>query len=180
MRAGARLGHWLKLLGMVGLLAACASTPDPEPRTAHQARLRVYHGPSVWVYFGDRCDGKDPPVIRAGEGGFSFLVPNKRIGMPQTEDRPSFSFHEYAIPAAQPVTIRTYWQAQLAGGAWERCGPLWTTFEPEPNQDYEVSLKFVSGMCQGVELRKLRVSAEARVLTTPVMPTVPTGRLCFR
>jgi hypothetical protein len=148
-----------------GMLFGCASSPEPTPQSSSQARIRVFHGASAQIYFGDVCDDQPHPVIQAAAGGFSYLVPNKRIGMPQTDDMPTFSYHEYAIPAEQPVTVRMYWQAQV-NGVWESCGPIYKIFWPEINQDYDVSIKFGrSGMCEGIEIRKFTVATDGKIST---------------
>lgn len=150
------------------MISGCASieqTPmilDSEP----QARIRIFHGPSVYLYLGDVCDGNEHPVIHAAAGGFSFLASNKTLAMPRTDDMP-FSYHEYAIPSGKPLTVRMYWQAQNAGGTWERCGPIYTMFTPEAGQDYDTFMKFRGGVCQGVEVRKLMVGAEGKISTMP-------------
>lgn len=163
------------MLMAISALIGCATKSEPAVNTPHQARIRVFHGTGAYIYFGDVCDGKSHPVIHAAAGGFSYFVPNKRIGMPQTDDMPSFSYHEYAIPAEQPVTVKMYWQMQKANGIWDSCGPIYTTFTPEINQDYDVFMKFVSGMCQGVELRKFTVATDGKISTNPA----PTNSLPY-
>jgi len=170
-----RIRLLLTMLVLSNLLLGCASSPEPLPQSAYQARIRVFHGVGSYIYFGDVCDGKSHPVIHAAAGGFSYFVPNKRIGMPQTDDMPSFSYHEYAIPAEQPVTVKMYWQTQKANGVWDSCGPIYTTFTPEANQDYDVFMKFVGGMCQSVELRKFTVATDGKISTNPA----PTNSLPY-
>lgn len=165
----------LLLLG--GLLSGCATTepttmvPDSEPH----ARIRVFHGTSADLYLGDICDGNSHPVIHAAAGGFSYLVRNKTIGMPATDDMP-FSYHEYAIPAGQPVTVKMYWQVQNANGTWQHCGPSHVIFTPEAGHDYDTFMKFSGGVCQGVEVRKFVVGNDGKITTTPA----PLSRLRFQ
>ena len=167
----------LILLFLIGALSGCANT-EPTPLTfgsEQQARIRVFHGTSAYLYLGDVCDGKSHPVIHAAAGGFSYLVRNKTIGMPATDDMP-FSYHEYAIPAGEPVTVRMYWQAQNASGTWEHCGPIHMMFTPEAGHDYDTFMKFRGGVCQGVEVRKFMVGADGKISTTPA----PLNRLPFQ
>ncbi len=151
-----------------GMLSGCANTEQAPPISSSepQARIRVFHGPSAYLYLGDVCDGNEHQVIHAAAGGFSFLSRNKTLGMPRTDDMP-FSYHEYAIPADKPLTVRMYWQAQNASGTWERCGPIYTMFTPEAGQDYDTFMKFRGGVCQGVEVRKFVIDAEGKITTTP-------------
>ncbi|MDX1253533.1 MAG: hypothetical protein IDH49_15035 [Gammaproteobacteria bacterium] len=156
------------LLFIGGMLSSCAAT-EQAPLTFNpdqHARLRVFHGTSAHLYLGDICDGNSHPVIHAAAGGFSYLARNKKIGMPATDDMP-FSYHEYAIPAGQPLTVKMYWQVQNANGTWERCGPSHVIFTPEAGQDYDTFMKFRGGMCQGVEVRKFMVGADGKIATTP-------------
>lgn len=164
---------------LVGLLSACASREqarvpfDPE----REARIRVFHGPSVYIYMGDVCDGSAPPVIHAASGGFSYGVRNIRLGMPVADDTP-WSFHEYVIPAGRSVTVRLHWQAQNAGGRWESCGPTHLRFIPEAGQDYETFMKFRGGTCVGGEVRKL-VKGPGGTITTAFAPlNAPPFRYC--
>jgi hypothetical protein len=162
---------------LAGLLAACASSEqdpgsyDPE----REARIRVFHGPSVYIYLGNICDGRSHPVIHAAVGGFSYAARNRRIGMPVAEDTPR-SFHEYAIPAGKPVTVRLHWQAQNASGSWEHCGPTHLMFTPQAGQDYEAFMRFRGGACQGAESREMEKSPEGAVSTMPA----PLNALPFR
>lgn len=164
-------------LVLAGLLSACATSEQvPSPYgPEREARIRVFHGPSVYIYLGNVCDGSGPPVIHAAAGGFSFAVRNRRIGMPVADDTP-WSFHEYAIPAGKPISVRLHWQAQNASGRWESCGPIHLMFTPEAGQDYETFMKFRGGACQGAEIRKLVKGADGIVSTMPA----PLSALPFR
>ncbi len=165
---------------LTGLLSACASSEQaPAPyEPAREARIRVFHGPSVYIYLGNVCDGGRLPVIHAAAGGFSYAVRNRRIGMPVAEDTP-WSFHEYAIPAGKKsVTVRLHWQAQNASGRWEGCGPIHMMFTPEAGQDYETFMKFRGGACQGAEIRKLVKGPDGIVSTMPAPLNVLPFRYC--
>lgn len=151
---------------LAGLLSACASS-QPAPASydpEREARIRVFHGPSVYIYLGNACDGRSHPVIHAAAGGFSYAIRNRRIGMPVAEDTP-WSFNEYTVPAGEPLTVKMYWQAQNHGGVWTHCGPIHVTFIPDAGHDYEAFMKFRGSLCQGVEIRKLVVDADGRVET---------------
>lgn len=162
---------FILVLILGGTLSSCASMEHTPPTFSPErlARIRVFHGTSAYLYLGDVCDGNSHPAIHAAAGGFSYLVRNKTIGMPSTEDMPSFSYHEYAIPTGQPVTVKMYWQAQNASGTWERCGPIHVMFTPEPGQDYDTFMKFESGVCQGVEVRKFVAKPDGRITTEPAL-----------
>lgn len=165
------------MLILGGTLSSCASMEQTPPTfsSERQARIRVFHGTSAYLYLGDVCDGNSHPAIHAAAGGFSYLVRNKTIGMPATDDMP-FSYHEYAIPAGEPVTVKMYWQAQNASGTWEHCGPIHMMFTPEAGHDYDTFMKFRGGVCQGVEVRKFMVGADGKITTTPA----PLNRLPFQ
>jgi hypothetical protein len=175
--SAARTYSFVLMLIFGGTLSGCANT-EQTPLTfgpEQQARIRVFHGTSAYLYFGDVCDGNSHPVIHAAAGGFSYLVRNKTIGMPATDDMP-FSYHEYAIPAGEPVTVKMYWQAQNASGTWERCGPIHVMFTPESGQDYDTFMEFKGGICQGVEVRKFASKPDGSVTTEPA----PLNDLPFR
>lgn len=174
-----RYSTFVVLLILSNILSSCAIHHEPTITSEHQARIRVFHGTGAYIYFGDVCDGKAHPVIHAAAGGFSYFVPNKTIGMSHTENMPSFSYHEYAIPAEQPVTVKMYWQAQKANGVWDSCGPIYTTFTPEVDQDYDVFMTFGGGMCQGVELRKFIVATDGKISTNPAPINRPPYESCF-
>lgn len=139
------------LLLCVAVLAGCASaTQAPlafDPR--HTARIRVFHGPLVDLHLGYVCDGGRHPVIHAASGGFSFLRPNKTIGMPPTRDMAA-SYSEYVISAGDLVTVKMFWQVQKPNGDWDHCGPIHMLFTPEAGQDYDTFLEMRHGVCQGV------------------------------
>ena len=165
------------LLLLSGVLSGCASTEQAPMMIAaeQQARIRVFHGTSAYLYLGDVCDDSSHPVIHAAAGGFSYLERNKTLGMPATDDMP-FSYNEYAIPAGEPVTVKMYWQLQKASGTWEHCGPIHMMFTPETGHDYDTFMKFRGGVCQGVEVRKFIVNGDGKITTTPA----PLNRLPFR
>lgn len=150
---------------LAGLLSACAGSQPPPASydPEREARIRVFHGPSAYIYLGNVCDGS-PQVIHAAAGGFSFAVRNRRIGMPVAGDTP-WSFNEYAVPAGEPLTVKMYWQAQGHSGVWTHCGPIHVMFIPEAGHDYEAFMKFRGGLCRGVEIRKLVVDADGNIET---------------
>lgn len=175
-QASRQTSRSIPALLLFGLFAACAS-PDPASPAyspERQARIRVFHGTAAYLYLGDICDGNSHPVIHAAAGGFSYLVRNKAIGMPATDDMPR-SYHEYVIPAGELVTVEMYWQAQNASGTWERCGPIHMMFTPEAGHDYDTFMKFRGGVCQGVEVRKFVPDRGGKITTMPV----PLNRLPF-
>ena len=71
------------------MLASCASTPS-EPVSydpATQARIRVFHAGRSYITLGHVCEPGKKESIHAAAGGYSFMVPNKVIGIPRTDDR---------------------------------------------------------------------------------------------
>lgn len=160
------------LFSVTVLGCASADYKSPEFDASKHARIRVFLGTKVDIYFGDVCRGGASGVIHASEGGYSYLARSRRVGMPRTEPMLSSFYHEYVIPAARPVTIRIYWQVQFPNNTWQSCGPIYTLFTPEPGQDYETYMKFdtgffKSGACQGVEVRKFVPDGGGKIKTVP-------------
>lgn len=168
-----RYGCWF----LVGLLAGCGSTPSsaPDYDPATQARIRVFHVGSVYLILGDICQDQSPEWVHASAGGFSYLVPNRTLGMPRTDDMPTFSFHEFAIPAGKTVTIRHFWQVQTASGGWLSCGPTHLSFRPEAGVDYDTFMRFNQGACVGGALRQFRPTDDGKT-TVQRLPVIPFSR----
>lgn len=164
-------------IGFLTILQGCATSSDVQNKfdPTTQARIRVFHGTAAYLYLGDACDNDTHQVIHAGNGGFSYLALNKRIGMPVTDDIP-FSYNEYVVPANKPLTVKMYWQAQNAGGTWEYCGPSYTIFTPRPGQDYDTSMEFRRGVCQGVRVRQIVPLDGGKTIVRPAL----LDRLPFR
>lgn len=154
-RAGAALG------AAIALLSACAAPSGSGYDPATQARIRVYHGASAYLIIDDGCGRKES--IHAAAGGFSYLTPNKTLGMPRPSSMPSYSFHEYAVPEGKTVTVSMLWQMQDASGIWRRCGPQQLSFTPRAGQDYETFMRIESWGCQGLELRRLVPQTDGRI-----------------
>lgn len=165
------------MLCFVAVLQGCATSSGVQEAfdPAIQARIRVFHGTAAYLYLGDVRDNHAHQVIHAANGGFSYLVPNKRIGMPATDDMP-FSYNEYIVPANKSLTVKMYWQAQNASRTWEHCGPLYTTFTPQSGQDYDTFMKFDHGVCQGVKVRQLVSDGKGKTVPRPAL----LDRLPFR
>lgn len=161
------------LLFSVAMLGcASADYKSPEFDASKHARIRVFHGTKVDIYFGDVCHGGASGVIHASEGGYSYFSLSRRVGMPRTDPMLSPFYHEYVIPAGGRVTIRTYWRVQFPNNTWQSCGPIFMLFTPEPGQDYETYMKFdtgffKSGACQGVEVRKFAPDTDGKIKTVP-------------
>lgn len=153
------------------LLCGCAHMDEQQNSSSYdatkQARIRVFHGPAIYIYSGDVCEPGPHSSIHAGAGGFSYFVPNKTIGMPRTAKMHSFSYNEYMLPAGEMSTIRMYWQQQQANGTWDTCGPLQVVFTPEPSADYETYLAFKQNVCTGIVLEKVKVDSEGKTLREP-------------
>jgi hypothetical protein len=169
-----RTRPWIVILLFVVVILGCASADykSPEFDPSQHARIRVFHGTKVDIYFGDVCRGGASGVIHASEGGYSYLSRGRRVGMPRTEPMLSSFYHEYVIPARGLVTIRIYWRVQFPNNTWQSCGPIYTLFTPDPGQDYETYMKFdtgffKSGVCQGVEVRKFVPDTDGKIKTVP-------------
>ncbi len=176
---------WITVLLLAAAILGCASADykSPEFDPNQHARIRVFHGTKVDIYFGDVCHGSASGVIHASEGGYSYLSRSRRVGMPRTEPMLSPFFHEYVIPAGELVTIRTYWRTQFPNNTWQSCGPIFMLFTPEPGRDYETYMKFdtgffKSGACQGVEVRKFVPDVGGKIKTVPAPLNAPPFRLC--
>jgi hypothetical protein len=150
------------------MLSSCATQQEYIPANQDSARIRVSNGTAVHLYIDSRCTDDPAKQIHAAAGGFSYLVPNKRIGMPSTEDMP-FSFHEYAIPANRVIIISMYWSADSRKGSTvrSRCGPVTKAFIPQAGHDYDTSMIFSDGTCH-VQLREL-ANVNAEGMATPVL-----------
>ena len=134
------------------LLGGCSSTPELV-HYEHPAKIRVMHGTAAYLYPGSTCYGAaNQEMIHAAVGGFSMLVPNKKIGMPVTEDIP-WTYHEYAIPGGKPLTVKMYWSTQ-SNGLMQSCGPVGATFTPEIGKNYDTAMIFSKGRCW-IQLREL-------------------------
>lgn len=158
------------------MLASCASTPS-EPVSydpATQARIRVFHAGRSYITLGHVCEPGKKESIHAAAGGYSFMVPNKVIGIPRTDDMRSFSYHEYVIPAGQTVTVEHYWSDPTSYGPGRSCGPYYYAFEPLAGTDYDTSILFKGGFCMGIEVRRLVPTDDGKIITYPARP-VPNG-----
>lgn len=124
----------MKLVTLLGFcLVACAQVEQPVPQfdPLRHARLRVFRNANTHLYLGDVCEGPVTAINHGSSGLFSFLEPNRTIGMPITVTMPYRSYHEYVIPAGEPFTVKTYWQTQNSNGMWSHCGPFHMVFTPE-------------------------------------------------
>lgn len=162
---------------LIALLAlsceGCAHVEDHDAASAYdaatQARIRVFHGPAIYIYSGDVCEPGPHSAIHAGAGGFSYFVPNKTIGMPRTSGMHSFSYNEYVLPAGEMATIKMYWQQPLANGTWDTCGPWHLLFTPQAGADYETYLQFEGNACTGIALEKVKRDSEGNTIREPAI-----------
>lgn len=170
-------GHGSAILAAsVALLGACTTPAGNGYDPATQARIRVYHGSAAYLVIDDGCGRRES--IHAAAGGFSYFVPNKTLGMPRPADMPSFSFHEYALPAGRLVTVSMYWQMQDASGIWRRCGPQQVSFRPYAGYDYEAFMPVEAGVCQALNLRKLVRDSQGRLVSEPASLSVASRERC--
>ena len=160
-------------------LSSCAA-PEYTPAATDMARIRVFHGTSVYLYLDGHCSKDSNQRIHAAAGGHSYFVPNKRIGMPPTADMP-FSYHEYAIPADRPVGISMYWAADdKKTGTRFRCGPVMRYFSPKAGHDYDTRIEFLKqGGCE-VHLRELAMT-DSGIATARALPyeSIPVDLKCL-
>ena len=146
---------------------AFSAQPDA---LVNAARIRVFREAVVTLYPGEYCYGSNSPqAIRASDGTpwmFSF---NTKIGMPLTDDTPS-AYNEYFIRAGMPMTVMLQWQAEK-NGVNASCGPIGSTFYPQPGRNYDVTLVY-TGSCF-VRIRELYETTPGRAATlrTPVSPS---------
>lgn len=173
---------WLSGILLCTMLFSCATQQEYIPAAPDTARIRVFHGTSVELYIGSRCSDEPGSTIHAASGGFSYLVPNQRIGMPSTADMP-LSFHEYAVPAGQVVTVSMYWSADTkkGSGVRSRCGPKTVSFIPQSGHDYDTFMLFEDDTCK-VRIRAL-TDINASGMATPVLlppQAIPVDDECLR
>lgn len=140
-----------------------SSTYDPST----EARIRVFHGPSAYLYQGNICEPGEHPAIHAASGGFSYLTVNRVIGIPKTDDMHSSSYNEYVLPAGKMHTIKMVAQWQQNQYAWKQCA-FNVLFTPEAGRDYETYLDLrAGGACNGLVLEEIRIDSTGRTIREP-------------
>jgi hypothetical protein len=147
-----RLFHSALILSVIILLSGCALSPDLQtvqtdydPKT--EARIRVYSLSRTFLFPGRSCySANDENIISIKEAPL-FVTRQRDIGMPKRGG--TATFHEYVIPANQPLTIvsmrgrsRRWLNAPPSNQASSTsrrtyCGPVAITFIPQPGEDYE-------------------------------------------
>lgn len=158
-----RFFSWLAGILLAVALSSCATQQVAYvPTSPDSARIRVFHGPDTDIYFDSQCTGDPDKHIWATAGGFAFIVPNKRIGMPVTEDM-HFSFHEYAIPAGRVVSVVMYG----SNSSLVACRRQVREFIPAAGHDYDATLILEGRACQ-VRVREL-VNVDEKGMATPVL-----------
>lgn len=162
---------------LVAALSSCATQQAPYvPAEPDSARIRVFHGPGTYIYIDSQCTDDPKKEIFATAGGFSFIVPNKRIGMPATEDM-HFSFHEYAIPAGRVVSVVMYGSKS----SLVACHRQVREFIPAAGHDYDATLILEGHACH-VRVREL-VNVDEKGMATPVLlphQWIPLDYKCLR
>jgi hypothetical protein len=167
--------------------AGKAALTSADPPDGH-ARIRVFHGPAVFLFPGKSCfDLRDKHRIRAARGGYSFLSRNRTLGMPKTADM-TWSFNEYSVTAGEPLTVMMYWGVQSsmeystplgmqANVHGESCGPVAYTFVPESGGDYDTRMLFQGGYCRAGLRKLLRKGSDpetvAEAMPFPAQPAGP-------
>jgi len=132
------------------ILSGCTTSlklqTDYDPET--EARIRVYGFGPTFLFPGRSCySANDENIISIKEDPL-FVTRQRDIGMLRT-GRIAISYHEYVIPANQPLTIVSMqgrgrrslnWPpSNQASSTSNRtfCGPVAITFIPQPGEDYE-------------------------------------------
>jgi hypothetical protein len=151
------------------LLSACAGTPSQTAADYHpetEARVRAYWGPNVTFYMNTACATGEAKHFVATKPGLSSLT-NKTVGMPVPSDAGQY-FHEYIVPAGEPMTIRAQFVSQqfLNGKTYVVTDqPKFATFVPERGHDYEI-LGQDNGGPDAIVAREL-VSSDKGISTLP-------------
>lgn len=164
--------HLAALTAILVLATGCSTASLPIPEPDKSAKLRVFQGGSVVLYPGRTCYGSTNGNGFSVSGNLSYLAPNKKVGMPVTEDTP-WSYHEYVIPAGEPLTLSMYLYSSTAGAVTvtQTCGPIGATFTPEVGKYYDTNLLLRSGRCS-VQVRELTETAPGKA-TAQIKPTTP-------
>jgi len=150
----------------------CSTNPPPLAVSALTAKIRVFHGVGVTIYPGKTCYGQSAGGVSVASGGFSFLAPNKKVGMPVTEDTP-WSYHEYVISANEPLTLSMYLYSSTPGAVsvTQTCGPVGATLTPEAGKYYDTNMLLQSGRCS-VQVRELTETSPGKA-TAQIKPISP-------
>lgn len=165
-----RKGAFTVLLSVI-LLSGCATPPEYVPADQNHGRLRVFHGTSVYLYLDGKCSKDESKKIHAAAGGYSYFVPNKRIGMPPTADMP-LSYHEYSLPAGKQIAITMFWSADSQKNASRRyyCAPSHALLTPKAGHDYDTFMKFLDNEACEIRVRELTMTPSG-VATARVLPS---------
>jgi hypothetical protein len=160
----------LVFLASVGILSGCASPGSQTAAPYHpetEARVRVYWGATVEFFFNTSCVPKhDPHRLTVSRPGLSSLT-NKTVGMPVPADASPY-FHEYIVPADQPLTVRAVVVAEvmLNGKRYRETFPREaSTLVPQHGHDYEIIVQPVNDDTQ-ISAREL-VESDSNVSAKP-------------
>ncbi|MFC0400139.1 hypothetical protein [Paraburkholderia rhizosphaerae] len=143
----------LVAIASVGILSGCASSSRQTAAIYHpetEARVRVYWGATTEFFFNTNCIPKrNAKRITVSQPGLSSLT-NKTVGMPVPPDAYRY-FHEYIVPAEQPLTVRARIVSVTEMGNWEYVKKFQqeaSTFVPQHGHDYEIVVKPIEGRSQ--------------------------------
>lgn len=157
---------------LLALLAGVASmnvSAQPAAEATSTAMIRVFKEAAIDLYPGEYCYGSDSSTaIHASDGEYSIFSFNKREGMPLTEDTPS-DYNEYVVEAGKPLAIRLQREADK-NGMRASCGPIGSTFFPQPGKYYDVTMGYAGGCF--VRIRELYESMPGRTDARPVPATI--------
>jgi len=163
------------LIVSVFILVSGCYTPHPVPfhvSPNNSAALRVSRiETNVWIDANSKCRHKKSVPLNF-TGGVSVLDKNTVIGMPITDDDFPTRFHEYIIPAKNPVTITMKF---VSGNHVRetRCGPISTSFTPEVGAMYDAQMRFKGRTCF-IVIRKLsKVPSAPNKAVAEVIKTNP-------
>lgn len=109
--------------------------------------MRVYWGATVDFFFNTNCvPTHDAKRITASRPGLSSLT-NKTVGMPVPSDAGRY-FHEYIVPAEQPLTVRALVVSETMINAtrYREISPeKASTLVPQHGHDYEIIVRSGDG-----------------------------------
>src|SRR5262249_5209735 len=108
-------------IASLAVLSGCASSSRQAAATYHpetEARVRVYWGATTEFFFNTNCvPTRNAKRITVSRPGLSSVT-NKTVGMPVPPDAYRY-FHEYIVPAEQPLTVRARIVSVTEYGKWE-------------------------------------------------------------
>lgn len=156
---------YLMIPALFALFAGLVSEAQAATLTdaSNAAKVRVYQEADISLYPGEYCYGSNnPDAIHAARSNAGFFSFKKRENMPETGDIAG-SYNEYVIPAGKPISVVLKWEAEKEG-VKVSCGPVGSTFYPQPGKYYDVSMAY-AGSCF-VLIRELLETSPGKATAT--------------